>query len=204
MVLAEIDAVTVDAYGTLLELRDPAAALSALLPGHDRAAVEEAFRGEAAFYVAHSHRGRDAAGLSALYAECAATFNGALGSSLAPEEYVRALDDDYCVLPGAADALELLRALGLELAVVGNWDVRLREHLERLGLDAYFSAIISSAEAGAPKPDPRPFAAALDRLAVEPARTLHVGDSPADEEGAAAAGLRFAPAPLSTLRARLA
>jgi HAD superfamily hydrolase (TIGR01549 family) len=203
MVLAEIDAVTVDAYGTLLELRDPALALSALLPAHDPAAIERAFRGEAAFYVAHSHRGRDAQGLSALYAECAATFNDVLGSALSPEEYVRALDGDYRALPGAEHALKLLRGLGLELAVVGNWDVRLREHLERLGLDGYFSAIVSSAEAGASKPDPRPFEAALDQLAVEPARALHVGDSPADEEGAAAAGLRFAPAPLSTLRERL-
>jgi putative hydrolase of the HAD superfamily len=201
---AEIDAVTIDAFGTLLELRDPVGSLARLVPGHDRGAIERAFLAEAVHYVAHSHRGRDAAGLSELYAECAAVFNEALGSSLAPDEYVAALDAEYGVLPGAREALARLRGLGLELAVVGNWDRRLPEHLERLGIASFFGTIVTSAEAGAAKPDPRPFLLALERLGVGRDRALHVGDSPADEEGARAAGLRFLPAPLATLADRLA
>jgi len=200
----EIDAVTVDAFGTLLELRDPIGSLSRLVPGYDRPAIEQAFLAEAAYYVVHSYRGRDGAGLSELYAECAAVFNETLGSELTPDEYVGALDAEYGVLPGALEELARLRALGLELAVVGNWDRRLPEHLERLGLAPYFSAIVTSAEAGAAKPDPGPFALALGRLGVAAGRALHVGDSPADEDGARAAGLRFLPAPLATLRERLA
>ena len=200
----EIDAVTVDAFGTLLELRDPIGSLSRLVPGYDRPAIEQAFLAEAAHYVVHSYRGRDGAGLSELYAECAAVFNETLGSELTPDEYVGALDAEYGVLPGALEELARLRALGLELAVVGNWDRRLPEHLERLGLAPYFSAIVTSAEAGAAKPDPGPFALALGRLGVAAGRALHVGDSPADEDGAPAAGLRFLPAPLATLRERLA
>ena len=38
---------------------------------------------------------------------------------------------------------------------------------------------------------------ALERLRVRPERALHVGDSAADEQGARAAGMRFAPAPLA-------
>jgi putative hydrolase of the HAD superfamily len=200
---AEIDAVTIDAFGTLLELRDPVGSLARLLPGHKRLAIEHAFLAEAAHYIVHSYRGRDDAGLSKLYAECAAVFNEALGSELTPDEYVGALDAEYGVLGGVREALVRLRALGLELAVVGNWDRRLPEHLERLGLAPFFSTIVTSAEAGAAKPDPRPFLVALERLGVAADRALHVGDSPADEEGAHAAGLRFLAAPLATLADRL-
>ncbi|MEX0673829.1 MAG: HAD-IA family hydrolase [Gaiellaceae bacterium] len=200
---AEIDAVTIDAYGTLLELRDPVASLARLLPGHDRGAIERAFRAEAEHYIVHSRHGRDPDSLAQLYAECAGVFNETLGSSLAPEEYVGALDAEYGVLPGVEDALARLRALGLELAVVGNWDYRLPEQLEQLGLTRHFTAIVTSAATGAAKPDPRPFLAALGRLGVAPERALHVGDSPDDEEGARAAGMRFAPVPLSTVVDRI-
>ena len=201
--LAEIDAVTIDAYGTLLELRDPVASLARVLPRHDRDAIERAFQAEAEHYVVHSLHGRDPDSLARLYAECASVFNETLGSSLRPEEYIAALEAEYGLLPGVEGAIERLRALGLELAVVGNWDCRLREHLERLGLAPHFAAIVTSAEAGAAKPDPRPFLAALAQLGVAPERALHVGDSGADEEGARAAGMRFAPVPLSTVVERL-
>ena len=98
--------------------------------------------------------------------------------------------------PGALETVRRLRALGLALCVVSNWDCGLPEHLERLGIDL---AVVTSAEAGAEKPDPRIFRLALERLGVEPGRALHVGDSPEDEEGARAAGMRFAPAPLESL-----
>jgi putative hydrolase of the HAD superfamily len=99
--------------------------------------------------------------------------------------------------PGAVETLHSLRARGLELAVVSNWDVGLKEHLERLELASLFSAIATTAEAGAPKPEPAVFRLALERLGVDAERALHVGDEPGDEEGAAAAGMRFAPAPLA-------
>jgi putative hydrolase of the HAD superfamily len=196
---AEIDVVTIDAFGTLVELRDPVGSLARLLPGHEPGAIEHAFRAEAAYYMEHSH----GVGLAQLYADCAAIFNETLGSKLTPEAYVTALDAEYAVLPGVPEALARLRSLGLELAVVGNWDLRLAEHLERLGLAPFFSAVVSSAGAGAAKPDPRPFVAALELVGVPPERALHVGDSPADEDGARAAGLRFLPAPLATLPERL-
>ena len=81
---------------------------------------------------------------------------------------------------------------------MSNWDVGLAEQLERIGADHFFSTVVTSAEAGAAKPDPAAFRLALQRLGVEPARALHVGDEAEDEEGAAAAGMRFAPAPLET------
>ena len=201
--VAEIDAVTIDAYGTLLELDDPVGSLARLLPGHEHAAIERAFLAEAEHYVAHSVRGRDPDSLASLYADCTGVFNRALGSALAPEEYVAALEAEYRLLPDVPEALTRLRALGLELGVVGNWDSRLPEHLERLGLAMHFGAVVTSAEAGAAKPDPRPFLLALERLGVEPSRAVHIGDAEADEEGARRAGMRFVPIPVSTLVDRL-
>ena len=101
-------------------------------------------------------------------------------------------------MPGAVETLDRLRGRGLDLAVVSNWDVGLTEHLERIGAGRLFSTVVTSAEAGAAKPDPAVFRLALERLGVEPARALHVGDEDEDEQGAAAAGMRFAPAPLAT------
>jgi putative hydrolase of the HAD superfamily len=106
-------------------------------------------------------------------------------------------------VPGAGAALGRLRDAGLALACVSNWDVSLAPHLERAGLHDLFAEVVSSAEAGAAKPDPAVFAVALGRLGVPPARALHVGDGDADREGAAAAGLAFEPVPLATLPERL-
>ena len=53
------------------------------------------------------------------------------------------------------------------------------------------------------KPDPRIFLLTLERLGVNPGRALHVGDDEVDRDGAVAAGLAFEPVPLSTVPARL-
>jgi HAD superfamily hydrolase (TIGR01493 family) len=190
--LAQLDAVTIDAYGTLLELRDPVGSLQRILPGQTRDAIERAFRAEMAYYVERSHEGRDAASLARLYEGCTAVFNEDLGSQLTPEEYVGGLEYEF--LPGALDTIDALRARGLALAVVANWDISLVARLAPLGLP-----VVTSAEAGAAKPDPRIFALALERLGVPPDRALHVGDRDADAEGARRIGMRFHPAPLATL-----
>jgi FMN phosphatase YigB (HAD superfamily) len=188
--LAEIDAVTIDAFGTLLELRDPVEPLARLLPGFDRDAIARAFHEETEFYVPRSHEGRDGESLAALRADSTRVFNEALGSSLTPDEYVGALE--FTFVDGALGAVERLRSRGLALCVVSNWDVGLHDRLHGLGIP-----VVTSADAGAPKPDPAAFRIALDRLGVSPQRTLHVGDGETDRLGAAEAGVRFAPAPLA-------
>ena len=202
MTRSALDAVTVDGYGTLLSLRDPVENLHALVPERSPARIREAFRAEAAYYFEHSHTGRDERSLARLHADCTAVFNEALGSALTPEQYVGALE--FEVLPGVRDALALLRAHGLALAVVANWDFGLHEHFRRHGLRDAFDAVVVSGELGVRKPDPVPFRTALDRLGVEPKRAIHVGDHPPhDEVGAHAAGMRFEPAPLREAVERL-
>ena len=104
----------------------------------------------------------------------------------------------FAELPGARAACLELAAAGLRLAVVSNWDVGLHDQLRALGLDTVVDTVVTSAEAGAPKPAPAVFELALARLGVDdPARAVHVGDAAADAEGAQAAGLHFEPAPLA-------
>jgi FMN phosphatase YigB (HAD superfamily) len=197
---ADLDAVTIDAYGTLVELADPVPALTdglrALGVECDSATVRRAFAKEVAYYREHSHEGRDDATLYELRRDCVAVILGELDSDLDPGSFVEGFVDAmrFELLPRAREAVERLRRLGLELVVVSNWDVGLRDHLLGVGLDGV--AVVTSAEVGAPKPDPAVFLLALDRLGVRPERALHVGDSEADEEGARAAGMQFAPAPL--------
>jgi HAD superfamily hydrolase (TIGR01509 family) len=197
-----VDAVTIDAYGTLLTLIDPVDKLRELLPEHESEAIRRAFEAEGAYYLEHSHAGRDEPSLAHLHADCTAVFNEALGSALTPDQYVGALE--FEVLPGVREALARLRAHGLALAVVANWDVSLHSHLREHRVRDSFDAVIVSAELGVRKPDPAPFTAALEQLGVAPDRAVHIGDHPPhDEVGARAAGMRFEPAPLAAAVDRL-
>jgi putative hydrolase of the HAD superfamily len=99
--------------------------------------------------------------------------------------------DVWHVFEDVRPALEALQARGLRLAVISNWDERLRPLLGRLGLEAFFETIVVSCEVGAVKPSPAIFRAALRELDLEAAEVLHVGDSQiADVEGARATGMR--------------
>ena len=95
-------------------------------------------------------------------------------------------------MEGAREAIDGVLALGLRTAVVSNSDGRAERHLESSGVRRGIGFVIDSHVVGIEKPDPRIFALALERLGVEPARALFVGDiRSVDERGARAAGLRF-------------
>ncbi len=198
--LTGLDAVTIDAYGTLVELVDPVPALQAALA--ERGArrgpdlVRAAFRAEVAYYRPRSLEGRDAASLAALRRDCARVFLREAEAELDAAEFTQAFVDSLVFRPvaGALAAVERFAAAGLALAVVSNWDVGLYEKLG--SLRSRFACVVTSAEVGAAKPDPAVFVAALERLGVAAGRALHIGDEPGDEDGARAAGMRFRWAPL--------
>jgi HAD superfamily hydrolase (TIGR01509 family) len=202
MRFADLDAVTVDAFGTLLALRDPVPALTAGLLRHgitrDRAVVERAFGAEGRYYREHALAARDPSSLAALRRACTTVFLDAAEAEIDVDAFTPAFVDALVFEPiaGAVETLEILTARGLALAVVANWEVSLRDHLRRLGLDRRLAAVVISAEVGVAKPDPLLFRAALDQLGVRPERSLHVGDDAIDEQGALAAGMHFAWAPL--------
>jgi putative hydrolase of the HAD superfamily len=200
---------TVDAMGTLVELHEPADRLARALQDRgverSREQVAEAFRKEVGYYLEHKLEASDPESLAALRRECARVFLEAADTDLDPAEFSAAFVEAMVFRPfdGAVPALERLRAAGLGLACVSDWDIGLQEQLAKVGLDHLFDVVLTSAEAGAPKPEPALFLEALSRLRVEPGRALHVGDGDTDRNGAHAAGLAFEPVPLATVPERL-
>jgi putative hydrolase of the HAD superfamily len=97
----------------------------------------------------------------------------------------------FSVFPDALSALQELRARGIPLAVVSNWQSGLRHFCAELGIAGFFRSVLCSADVGAAKPDPRIFAEACARVGVPSGRTLHVGDTYVEDYvGALQAGLR--------------
>lgn len=90
----------------------------------------------------------------------------------------------------ALPTLERLQEADVRLGVISNATHDLPRGLETLGLTPFFEALTFSYEVGVEKPHPRIFRTALDRMGVEPARAVHVGDSyEADIQGARQVGL---------------
>jgi putative hydrolase of the HAD superfamily len=193
-----VQAVLLDALGTLLELEPPAPRLTAELAARGVAVSESeaaaALRAEIAYYRAHHDEAVDAAALDGLRDRCTAVLAGALPA------HARATPDLRGALlaslrfrpyPEVPAALAALRAAGLRLVVVSNWDVSLHHALAHTGLAPLLNGAVSSAEAGAAKPAPAIFERALALAGgVAPAAAVHVGDDVrADVAGARAAGI---------------
>jgi putative hydrolase of the HAD superfamily len=91
--------------------------------------------------------------------------------------------------PEVPEVLAQLRPR-FQLAVISNFDGRLRFVLQNLGISKYFAHVFISSELGADKPDPEIFRRALKVIHMDANEVLHVGDDPErDWKAAAAAGL---------------
>ncbi len=193
-----LQVVLLDALGTLLELEPPAPHLCVELAARGTAISEAeaavALRAEIAFYRAHHDEAVDGAALAELRDRCTAVLARAL------PEHARDTPDLRGALlaslrfrpyPEVGEVLAALRAAGLRLVVVSNWDVSLHEALARTGLTPLLDGAISSAEAGAAKPAPAIFERALALAGdIAPGAAVHVGDDAAlDVAGAHAAGI---------------
>lgn len=194
-------AVLLDGLGTLLALAPPWPALARTLRESyglevDVAAAEYAFRAEMAYYRAHHHEAHDHATLEELRRRCAEVLRGelppAVGATLsgaqAQDAMLAALR--FSAYPDAPAALTGLRARGMRLVVVSNWDVSLPSVLSATGLAGMLDGAIASATVGRAKPARAIFEAALALAGVPAERALHVGDSLAhDVLGARGAGI---------------
>lgn len=97
---------------------------------------------------------------------------------------------NWCTYPETMDVLSRLRAAGLSLAIVSNFDARLLSICRGLQLDTRVDVIVYSAAIGVSKPDPGIFRYTLDRIGTPARATVHVGDSLREDViGARAAGL---------------
>ncbi len=183
-------AVFLDALGTLIELEPPWVRLrQALGEEVEELRLVSAVRAEMAYYREHSIEGSDAASLADLRRRCAAVLSDRLGLEVSPETLMGAIS--FSAFPDSAPALAALRARGLATVCVSNWDVSLSGVLGRCGLASGLDAIVSSAEAGARKPDPVIFERALALAGCSAEEAVHVGDTPGEDlDGARAAGVR--------------
>jgi HAD superfamily hydrolase (TIGR01509 family) len=183
-------AVLIDALGTLVALEPPEVHLArALGDGVPARRLEHAVRAEMRYYRAHSDEGHDPASLADLRRRCAEVLSRELGRAVEPETLMRAIR--FRPYPDAAPALEGLRRGGFRVVCVSNWDYSLPSVLERCGLAPALDGVISSAAAGARKPDPAIFIRALEIARCSPREAIHVGDTPEEDvEGAHAAGIR--------------
>ncbi|MGD0273898.1 MAG: HAD-IA family hydrolase [Gaiellaceae bacterium] len=204
MRFADLDCVTVDASGTLIGLAGFLPGLERVLRRHgvERSLdeIEAASRTEFAHYRERALDGRNSESVAQIRRECCGIFLDALAAGLDIDSFLPDFLGSFRFEPerGAVEVLSDLRGRGLAIAVVSNWDYSLDETLEQLGLIELVDLVVTSAEVGAAKPDPRIFRYAIERLAATPERALHVGDEESDRAGALAAGMLFAPAPLAT------
>ncbi len=108
-----------------------------------------------------------------------------------PKEIARALWADirqpsrWMLYPDALPTLSGMRQAGVFVGVVSNWDAWLPGLLEALGAGSYLGLVVTSAQAGAEKPDPTPLRVALATAGVPAAETLYVGNHPSEDAEAA-------------------
>jgi putative hydrolase of the HAD superfamily len=119
-----------------------------------------------------------------------------LGIAEEPQRIARRVYDEFGdparwrAYPDVEPAFRRLRARGVRLGIISNWDSRLASLLDGLGLGELVDTVVSSADVGMRKPDPRIFELACERLGVEPRHAAHVGDHHyADIVGATAVGM---------------
>ena len=188
-------AVLLDALGTLVHFEPPAPLLQVEL--RERLGLEvsletakAAMKAEIAYYRAHLHEGRDPESVAALRRAAADAMRPVLGTDAdLTGPLLAALR--FRAYPDAAPALRELRAAGLRLVVVSNWDHSLHERLEETGLAPLVDGAVASAELGHAKPARAIFDHALELAGAPAGAALHAGDSPVEDvEGALAAGLR--------------
>lgn len=195
-------ALLLDALGTIIALDPPAPTLRCELRqrfgiGVTEAQAERALAAEIAYYRRHLDEGRDAASLAGLRARCAEVLRSALpaserldGIALAALTETLLASLRFKPFPDVRGALLAARERGERIVVVSNWDASLPRVLEQLELAPLLDGIVTSAEAGARKPDPAIFRTALERAQIGADSATHVGDSlEEDVHGAQAAGV---------------
>jgi len=104
------------------------------------------------------------------------------------QEYLQA--HAWKVYDDVKPCLEALGNLGIRLGVISNWAPNLPRLLEGLALRPYFEEVVPSAAVGHRKPHKAIFELALERMGLDCAEAVHVGDTlDSDGVGARDAGL---------------
>ncbi|WP_223701806.1 HAD family hydrolase [Sutcliffiella deserti] len=93
------------------------------------------------------------------------------------EIYLSLYKKNWKPYPDVKEALDELKQLGYPLGVISNGDYQQQvEKLKSMGLEKYFTCVITSSEAGAAKPDKAIFLEACSRANTSIERSFYVGD----------------------------
>jgi len=99
--------------------------------------------------------------------------------------------DAFTLYPDVVPALNSLRADGIPVAIISNWQAGLQHFVRALRLGDLVDVVVGSADLGVAKPDSRIFLETARRLGVPPGEILHIGDTLLDDvEGAIGAGFQ--------------
>jgi len=193
-----VTAVLLDALGTLVELQPPAPRLRKLLAERgfevDEERAAQGFAAEIGYYLQHHLEGSDRERLDDLRDRCAEAMMSALelpglDHAHAREAMLGSLE--FKPFPDALPALAQLAEDGHVVVIVSNWDCSLPDWLGPTGLLERVAGVVTSADAGAAKPDRRIFERGLELAGARPEEAVHVGDSVEnDVAGARALGIR--------------
>jgi putative hydrolase of the HAD superfamily len=192
-----VNALLLDALGTLVELEPPVEPLRRELRERfdvqvSAAEAGTALRAEIAFYRAHHDEASDRTRLEDLRRRAAAVLREALppaaGLPLAPLTQALLAALRFRPFAEVPDVLRGARERGARLVVVSNWDVSLHDVLDETGLAPLLDGVVTSAELGSAKPARAIFARALVLAGVTADDAIHVGDSVEHDVAGALAG----------------
>ena len=204
-------AIFLDVGGTLLELGDPAQAYRAILDRHGYQATKEQVRswvreaqeetgpvssGWASDLVgsdftisASQEEARRQALIAAILRKAGVKRHF---DSCRKEIWASWLKEPvFRLFPETVSTLKQLKESGFLLGAVSNWEPRLLELCENLGIGRYFDFMLISETQGYAKPGIRLFELALERAATRPEKVIHVGnDAVEDIQPAESLGIR--------------
>lgn len=107
--------------------------------------------------------------------------------------YAAAIDTHTRLYPGAAEAVQALRAAGYATAICTNKPEGLAETLvRRLGIRDLFGALIGADTLQTRKPDPAPYIASVTRAGGIVSRSMLIGDTETDRKTGLAVGVPVA------------
>lgn len=195
--MSRFDAVLFDAGDTLIRLRGSGLdlLLTAAGPGADPAAADRVWQRvlARAGTAEELAKGRDLSTArhrevwTALYATAGCD---ALAPGLSDRLYDLTVDaGSWEAFEDTVPTLRAVRERGLRIGIVSDTGFDLRPALDRHGLTPYLDTVLMSFEHGVCKPAASVFRTACERLGVDPARALMVGDNPRTDAGAVTAGL---------------
>lgn len=93
--------------------------------------------------------------------------------------------------PNLVEALKILKASSIKLAVCTNRTTTMRPIIEMYGLGDYFDIVVTALDVANPKPHPEAVLKILDALKVPKNETIFVGDSEIDRITAIESGVHF-------------